>query len=296
MSFHPSYASNGFFYVDYTDLNGDTRVVRYSVSAASPDVADPASAKLILTVNQPFPNHNGGLVMFGPDGKLYVGLGDGGSEGDPQHNGQKLTTLLGKLLRIDVDAGDPYAIPGDNPFATTGVPCGAGGTGSGPCQEIWALGLRNPWRFSFDVATNRLYIADVGQGSWEEVDIEDASVPRLNYGWSIMEGMHCFGSSNCDQTGLTLPKLEYGHDQGCSITGGYVYRGSQIPSIVGRYFYSDFCTGFLRSFTFDGSTVSEQMQWQVGDLGNVLSLGQDAAGELYILSGNGNVYRLAAAP
>jgi glucose/arabinose dehydrogenase len=232
--------------------------------------------------------------MFGPDGKLYIGAGDGGGEGDPLNNGQKVTTLLGKLLRIDVDAGDPYAIPPDNPFASTGVPCGAGGTGSSPCQEIWALGLRNPWRFSFDGGTNRLYLGDVGQDSWEEVDIEDASVPGLNYGWSITEGMHCFRPRNCNETGLTLPKLEYAHSQGCSIIGGYVYRGSQIPGIVGRYFYSDFCAGFLRSFNFDGSTVSEQTQWQVGDLGSVLSLGQDAAGELYILSDNGTVYRIAA--
>ncbi|HEX6966613.1 MAG TPA: PQQ-dependent sugar dehydrogenase [Gemmatimonadaceae bacterium] len=283
VAFHPRYASNGFFYVDYTDRSGNTRVVRYAVSASNPDVADPSSAHLILTVAQPFPNHNGGLLLFGPDDKLYIGLGDGGSEGDPQGNGENLGTLLGKILRVDVDASGPYAIPPDNPFVGR-----AGARG-----EIWAYGLRNPWRFSFDRTSGRLYIADVGQGMWEEVDVAPASQGGQNYGWNIMEGMHCYNASSCNEQGLTLPVLEYSHADGCSITGGFVYRGTRIPGIVGRYFYADYCSGFLRSFLYDGSTVSEQTTWDVGDLGHVQSFGEDASGELYMLSANGTVYRIA---
>lgn len=282
MAFHPDYASNGFFYVDYTDTGGDTHIVRFTVSAGDPDVADPASAHTILLVDQPFANHNGGLLLFGGDGKLYVGLGDGGSGGDPLGNGQNLGTLLGKILRIDVDTGDPYAIPPDNPFVAR-----AGARG-----EIWAYGLRNPWRFSFDAATSRLYVADVGQGSWEEVDVVAASEGGQNYGWNTMEGAHCYNSSSCDQSGLTLPVLEYSHSDGCSITGGNVYRGSLAPSVVGQYFYSDYCTGFLRSFSYNSGTVSNETTWNVGDVGNIQSFGEDAAGELYILSANGTVYRL----
>jgi glucose/arabinose dehydrogenase len=282
MAFHPDYASNGFFYVDYTDTNGDTRVIRYTVSAGNPDVSDPGSAKTLLMVEQPFANHNGGLVLFGRDGMLYIGLGDGGSGGDPFGNGQSLGTLLGKILRIDVDAGDPYAIPPDNPFVGR----------EGARGEIWAYGLRNPWRFSFDAATDRLYVADVGEGVWEEVDIVPARQGGQNYGWNTMEGKHCFDSSSCDQTGLTLPVLEYSHSDGCSITGGNVYRGSLAPALAGQYFYSDFCSGFLRSFTFDGNTVTSETTWDVGDIGNVQSFGEDAAGELYILSANGTVYRV----
>ena len=282
MAFHPDYGSNGFFYVDYTDVDGNTHVTRYSVSANDADVADPASAKTILTVEQPFANHNGGLLLFGPDGKLYVGLGDGGSGGDPLGNGQNLETLLGKILRIDVDAGDPYAIPPDNPFVGR-----AGARG-----EIWAYGLRNPWRFAFDAKSDRLYIADVGQAAWEEVNVVPADEGGRNFGWSTMEGAHCYGASSCDESGLTLPVLEYGHDDGCSITGGYVYRGTLAPDVLGRYFYSDFCAGFLRSFTFDGTTASTPTTWNVGDIGNVQSFGEDAAGELYVLSTNGTAYRV----
>lgn len=284
MAFHPSYATNGFFYVDYTDRRGNTRVVRYHVSDTSADVADPNSAKLILTVAQPFPNHNGGLVLFGLDGKLYIGLGDGGSGGDPQGNGQNLGALLGKILRVDVDAGDPYAIPSDNPFVGH-----AGARG-----EIWAYGLRNPWRFAFDRTTHQLYIADVGQNAWEEVDVAPAGTGGQNYGWNIMEGRHCYNASLCDQSGLTLPVLEYGHSDGCSITGGYVYRGTLAPVLAGQYLYSDYCTGFLRSFTFSNGAVSDERSWDVGDIGNVLSFGEDDAGEVYVCSGNGTVYRIVA--
>lgn len=282
LAFHPDYAANGLFYVSYTDLEGDTRVERYAVSA-DPNVADPQSGVEILALTQPFSNHNGGLVTFGPDGMLYVGLGDGGSGGDPLENAQDSTNLLGALLRLDVDGGEPYATPPDNPFV--------GRTGA---DEIWAYGLRNPWRFAFDPVAGLLYVADVGQSSWEEVNVQPADAPGLNYGWDVMEGRHCFEPPDgCDQGGLTQPALEYASTQpACSVTGGFVYRGDAIPGIGGHYFYSDFCAGFLRSFRFEDGEVTDEREWDVGALGNVLSFGEDAAGELYVLSGNGTVYRL----
>jgi len=279
MAFHPDYGANGLFYVNYTGGDGDTRVERYAVSA-DPDVADPGSVKLILTVPQPLSNHNGGHILFGLDGMLYVALGDGGGAGDPQNNGQNSGTLLGSLLRLDPDGGDPYAIPGDNPFD----------------NETWAIGLRNPWRLAFDPVAGTLYIADVGQASLEEVNVAGADEAGLNYGWRIMEGSSCFGGGGCDDAGLVLPVLEYGHNEGCSVTGGFVYRGSDLPEVVGHYFYSDFCQGFLRSFRFDGEGATEQVEWDVGGLGSVLSFGRDAAGELYILSDNGRVVKLVRAP
>ncbi|HEX8241998.1 MAG TPA: PQQ-dependent sugar dehydrogenase [Longimicrobium sp.] len=284
MAFHPGYASNGFFYVDYTDRNGDTRVVRYHVSS-NPNQADPASAQLVLTVAQPFANHNGGLLMFGPDRKLYVALGDGGSGGDPQGNGQNFAALLGKILRLDVDAGQPYAIPADNPFVGQ----------TGRRGEIWITGVRNPWRFSFDAASGLLYLADVGQNAWEEVNVVQANRGGLNLGWNLMEGMHCYNAATCSQQGLTLPVLEYGHGDGCSITGGYVYRGSAIPALRGHYFYSDYCSGWLRSFRWDGAQAADQRQWEVGSLGNVTSFGEDANHELYLTTAAGRVLRFAPA-
>jgi len=287
LAFHPQYAQNGHLYVDYTDQQGDTRVVRYTVSADR-SRADPASATLLLTVDQPFANHNGGLVTFGPDGMLYVGLGDGGSGADPLGNGQNLRTLLGKLLRLDVDAGSPYAIPPDNPFVGQ----------SDALPEIWALGLRNPWRFSFDRTASRLYVADVGQDAREEVSVAEASEPGVNYGWNVMEGRQCYAAATCDPTGLRLPVLEYDHSAGeCSITGGYVYRGSDpaLAAVRGHYFYSDLCGGWLRSFRIaDDGSVADQREWPVGDLGSVLSFGEDAAGALYVLSGSGRVLALVA--
>lgn len=279
MVFHPDYGANGRFYVSYTDDDGDTRIERYAVST-DPDIADGASATLILTVPQPRSNHNGGQILFGPDGMLYVALGDGGGSGDPFNNGQNSGTLLGSLLRLDVDGGDPYAIPGDNPFGS----------------EIWAIGLRNPWRIAFDPAQGTLYVADVGQDRFEEVNVVGDGESGLNYGWRVMEASSCFGGGGCNEAGLVLPELEYGHGEGCSVTGGFVYRGSALPEVVGHYFYSDFCTGFLRSFRFDGANATERTEWDVGGLGSVLSFGRDAAGELYILSGNGRVMRLIRAP
>jgi glucose/arabinose dehydrogenase len=287
LAFHPSYATNGFFYVYYTALNGDLTIERYTVSA-SPNSANEGSAHVIITApHSSQTNHNGGMLAFGTDGKLYIGTGDGGGGGDPDENGQDLGTLLGKLLRIDVDAADPYQIPPDNPFVAT-----AGARG-----EVWALGLRNPWRWAFDRPAGRLHIADVGQSAWEEVNVMPAATGGLNYGWDVMEGLHCYEpSSGCGQSGLTLPVLEYGHGEGCSITGGFVYRGAAIPSLQGTYFYADYCAGWVRSFRYANNAATEQQEWAFGALGNILSFGEDADGELYILSANGAVYRIMTAP
>jgi hypothetical protein len=286
IAFHPDYASNGRFFVDYTDRAGDTRVVEYRASA-EPDRADPDPVRTILSVDQPFANHNGGLIVFGPDGMLYVGLGDGGSGGDPQGNGQNVGTLLGKILRIDVDAGTPYAIPPDNPFAGQ-----AGARG-----EIWAWGLRNPWRFSFDPGTGELFIADVGQNELEEVNARPGNEGGVNYGWNVMEGSECFRDDDCDRTGLTLPVVEYDHGDGCSVTGGFVYRGDALPELQGHYFYSDFCSGFIRSFRVAGGAPVEERNWpELEPGGSVPSFGEDADAELYILTREGSVHRIAARP
>jgi glucose/arabinose dehydrogenase len=286
VAFHPSYAANGFFYVNFTDLAGNTRVERFKVSS-NPDVGDASSSKLILGVTQPFANHNGGLNLFGPDGMLYIGLGDGGSGGDPQGNGQRTNTLLGKILRIDVDNGDPYSIPSGNPFANQ----------SGARPEIWAYGLRNPWRFSFDRTAGLLFVADVGQGSLEEIDVVPTTRAGVNYGWNIMEGSSCFGSGSCSTAGLEPPVIEYNHSGGaCSVTGGYAYRGSAIPELAGHYFYSDYCAGFLRSFLYSNGAATDQRTWDVGTIGSVTSFGEDAAGEMYIVVQQGRVYRIGRGP
>jgi glucose/arabinose dehydrogenase len=278
MAFHPGYAANGRFYVNYTDTLGHTQVVRYTVSANA-DVADSLSALPIITVQQPYSNHNGGMIAFGPqDGMLYIGMGDGGSGGDPHNHGQNRMTLLGDMLRLDVDGGSPYAIPADNPFLGS----------ASIANEIWASGLRNPWRFSFDAATADLYIADVGQGAREEVSFQPASsAGGENYGWRIMEGTQCYNpSSGCSTAGLTLPVLDYGHGDGCSITGGYVYRGSDYPALQGRYFFADFCGTWLRSFTMvNGVALGLQDHTATsGPVSGTSSFGEDAHGELYIVS------------
>jgi len=285
MAFHPEYAASGYFYVNFTDTSGDTRVVRYSVSSSDPDVADPASGLLILEVAQPFGNHNGGHILFGPDGMLYVAMGDGGSGGDPQGHGQNTATLHGNLLRLDVDGGEPYAVPADNPFV--GDPDAR--------DEIWAYGLRNPWRISFDPPAGTLYVADVGQNEWEEVNAVSASEPGLNYGWNVMEGPECFQSDSCDMTGLVLPVLTYRTGpEGCAVIGGHVYRGAAIPDLQGHYLYSDWCQGWVTSFRLDAGEAVDETDWEVGDLGRILSFGEDASGELYLLSSSqgGRVYRL----
>ncbi len=282
IAFHPRYVQNGRFFVDYTDQEGATIIAEYRVSD-DPNVADANSERVLLRIPQPAANHNGGQLQFGPDGYLYIGMGDGGSAGDPWGNAQNKGVLLGKLLRIDVDSGDPYGIPADNPFV--------GEQGVRP--EIWAYGLRNPWRFSFDRKTGDLYIADVGQNKWEEVDVQPASSKGgENYGWDIMEGFHCFEPpSGCNPTGLTMPVLEYGHDQGCSITGGYVYRGGRYPALEGTYFFSDFCTGHLWGLK---RTDTGWVWAKFTSLGiNVSTFGEDEAGEIYVLDyGSGTLYHL----
>ncbi len=269
--------------MNYTDDDGDTRIERFRVSS-DPNVADDASSQLVLGIQQPFGNHNGGMLAFGPDRMLYIGAGDGGGSGDPFDHGQNTGTLLGSILRIDVDRGTPYAIPPDNPFAGT----------AGRRGEIWAYGLRNPWRFSFDGGSGTLWIADVGQNRWEEINVRPVNEGGLNYGWNLMEGAHCF-TSGCDPSGLVLPAHEYDHGQGCSVTGGYVYRGNAIPAIRGHYFYGDYCAGWVRSFRWDGA-VRDARQWEFGSIGNILSFGEDAARELYVLSSDGRVYRIVEDP
>ena len=289
LAFDPDYATTGRFVVHYTDVAGNTLLARYQVSA-DPDRADPASAQVILTASQPYENHNGGQVTFGPDGFLYLGLGDGGSAGDPGNRSQDLTDLLGSILRIDVRAGDPYTVPADNPFVAQ----------PNARPELWSYGLRNPWRFSFDRATGDLYIADVGQSQSEEIDVSPAAEgggKGLNYGWNVMEGAGCFNEAGCDQTGLTPPVLEYDHSQGCSITGGYVYRGGAMPALQGHYFYADFCQGWVRSFRYVGGVATEKTSWTtLSPGGSITSFGEDAAGELYILEAEGRVSRIVPEP
>ena len=290
LAFHPDYATNGAFYVYYTDTEGTVIVSRFTVTD-DPNVADPASEVVQLRQEQPFPNHNGGAILFGPDGYLYLGLGDGGSSGDPQGNGQNLGTWLGKLLRIDPDpvaaAGAlQYVIPEDNPFVGQ----------AGALPEIWAYGLRNPWRVSFDMATGDLWVADVGQNEWEEVNRVPADSPGgENYGWSIREGAHCFEAEDCETEGLTDPVTEYDHDDGVSVTGGYVYQGDAIPGLAGTYLYADFGTGLLWGArpAGDGSYVAST---PIETGFNVASFGQDNDGEVYLAlfggEGGGSVVRL----
>ena len=327
LAFDPDYAHSGLFYVNYTEglFFGPwaTVVARYAVSGADPDLADPASELRILRFAQPQVNHNGGQLQFGPDGFLYVSTGDGGSSGDPHGtcgNGQGLTTLLGKILRLDVrgvapegmvpDCGGataPYLIPATNPFAN-----GVGGA----CDEIWAYGVRNPWRAAFDPANGDLYLADVGQNCWEEIDYVPAPGDGgQNFGWRAMEASHCFnpntpsicdptpvlctGSARCGDAGLTLPVVEYSHAGGaCSITGGYVYRGCLMPDLQGAYFYGDFCAGFVRRMRMIGGVVGDAVDVTAqvdptGSLANGLtSFGLDRDGELYIARRGGSILKL----
>ncbi len=293
LAFDPAYESNGYFYVYYSAANPRRSVIsRFSVDPDAPGRADVSSEKQVMTVPQPYSNHNGGHIVFGPDGYLYVGLGDGGSANDPQGNGQDRTTLLGSILRIDVstlDSEGRYSVPQDNPFAAEG---------GGVRPEIWAYGLRNPWRFNFDRETGELWAADVGQNAWEEVDVIERG---RNYGWNVMEGMHCFsggrsltsllrsGSEECDREGLELPVTEYGREDGCSITGGYVYRGSRLPSLAGAYVYGDFCSGKIWALRRKGGSVTEQRLLVDSSL-RLAAFGEDPAGELYMLSFDGGIY------
>jgi glucose/arabinose dehydrogenase len=287
LAFHPRFADNGRFFVNYTDPAGDTHIAEFRGGG---DAADAASERTLLVVRQPFANHNGGGLAFGNDGFLYIGLGDGGSAGDPQRNAQNLATPLGKLLRIDVDSGSPFGIPAGNPFVGT----------PGTLPAIWAYGLRNPWRFAFDRATGDLYIGDVGQAAVEEVDVGLAARRGgENYGWNVTEGSRCFSpASGCSTAGITLPVLEYSHAEGCSITGGPVYRGCRMPGYAGTYFYADYCSAFIRSFRLVDGRVSEPRDWTSAlgrGISRVQSFGVDADGEIYILDADGELYAIGPA-
>lgn len=279
LAFHPNYAENGYFYVDYINTDRDTIISRFEVNDGDINKAEKESEKVILTVEQPFDNHNGGQLAFGPDGYLYIALGDGGSGGDPQGNGQNRKTLLGSILRIDIDSGDPYGIPDSNPFV---------GNTKGYREEIFAYGLRNPWRFSFDTETGELWTGDVGQNAWEEIDIIESG---KNYGWAIMEGMHCYQSNDCDQTGLTLPIYEYDHSVGRSITGGFVYRGETLSNLEGKYIYADYVVGKIWALSYEGNTAKDnQLLVEVDQA--IPSFGVDRNNNLYFLSFDGYVYQI----
>ena len=270
LAFHPNYEENGYFYVNYTGDGGDTRISRFQANGNS---ADPNNEQVLLIIKQPYPNHNGGAVTFGPDGYLYLGLGDGGLAGDPHKNGQNTSSLLGKILRIDVNTGDPYSIPSDNPFG----------------NEVWAYGLRNPWRISFDSATGDLWIGDVGQGDWEEIDYLPAGSPGgANFGWSIMEGTHDYNGN--PQPDLLLPVAEYSHGEGgCSVTGGYGYRGT-MPEWNGVYLYGDYCTGYVWGVILSNGGWQAQRLFEAGL--QITSFGQDESGEVYLTSDGGEIYKL----
>lgn len=287
LAFDPEFASNGHFYVYFTETSGDIAVERFTLpvpgGGPSPPAAVEFSAVRVLTVpHRQFSNHNGGQLQFGLDGMLYLGTGDGGGTGDPLGSSQNLDSLLGKILRLDVRTL-PYRIPPDNPYVNQ----------PGRRAEIWASGVRNPWRFAFDAATQMLYVADVGQGSREEVNVVAANAGGLNYGWNLLEGTACYPPGNaCSPAGITLPVLDYDHGNGCSVTGGYVYRGSALPEIAGRYFYSDFCNGWLRSFLVVNGTATERLDWHVTPIGSIQSFGVDSRNELYALTSGGGVYKL----
>jgi glucose/arabinose dehydrogenase len=287
MAFDPGYATNGRFYISYIDPSGNSQVVRYLVSS-DPDVANSTPQKTILTVAQPNEdNHKGGMLAFGPDGYLYASFGDGGGQEDPRATGQTKTDFLGSLLRLDVSGTGPYGIPSDNPFTPPALP------------ELWDYGLRNPWRFSFDRSTNDLYLTDVGQYSYEEINVGTNASGRgkgANYGWSITEGNSCFNpSSGCDKTGLTAPVLVYDHSQGCAVIGGYVYRGTAIQGLQGTYFYGDHCDGWIKSFRLSGGFATQLKDWPSLDTnGNITSFGQDTRGELYVMTVAGNLYKIVA--
>lgn len=282
LAFHPDYANNGYLYVNYTNLSGDTVIARYTRSTENAAYADPASALILLTIDQPYSNHNGGCLRFGPDGFLYIGMGDGGSGGDPQGNGQNTNTLLGKLLRIDVNNGDTYSIPEGNPFV-----------GIDGADEIWAYGLRNPWKFSFDRLSGDLWIADVGQNNIEEINMVGPAQAGINYGWRCFEGTETYNSNNCSLVVMyTSPVAEYNHDSGgCSITGGYVYTGNAYPALSGKYVFTDYCSGKIGL-----TTGSNEITWTEAFNGNFSTLGEDKDGELYIADIiSGTVYKITDA-
>ncbi|MCA9000935.1 MAG: PQQ-dependent sugar dehydrogenase [Planctomycetes bacterium] len=292
MAFHPDYANNGRFFVNFTASGGGATTIREYAVSANPNVANPTPVATLLTIGQPFSNHNGGCIQFGPDGMLYIGTGDGGSGGDPGNRAQNTNELLGKMLRLDVDIPAPY-VPASNPFV--GVP--------GYREEIWAVGLRNPWRFSFDGSTGDMYIADVGQNAWEEVNFQPASsTGGENYGWKCMEGNHCYGTAaqcTCNSPTLVDPIFEYSHSSGCSISGGAVYRGNKIPGLDGTYFFADYCTNRIWSFKYDGVNLTDytdrtaELAPTTGSISSISAICADQAGELYIMEvSGGEIYRI----
>ena len=290
LAFHPNYTNNGYFFVNYTNNNGHTTIARYSVSAANPHVADANSGSVLLTINQPYSNHNGGNMAFGNDGYLYIATGDGGSGGDPQDRAQNLNTLLGKMLRINVDNGSPYSIPNDNPFAND--------NNSNTLPEIWAYGLRNPWRFSFDRQTGDLWIADVGQNNIEEINMVPITSAGVNYGWRCYEGDQTYNTTgNCpSSTTLMFPIAQYTHSGDglfkCSITGGYRYRGNTYPNMQGWYFFADYCSNEIGILTFDGSAWNMTFTPPFSG-NNWTAFGEDANGELYLAGiSSGNIYKI----
>jgi glucose/arabinose dehydrogenase len=292
LAFHPRFQSNGRFFVHYTDQADDVHVAEFRAAPAS-DQADRNSERTVLLVQHPFENHNAGALAFGPDGMLYVTMGDGGSGGDPFRNGQNLGSVLGKILRIDVDGNLPYAIPPDNPFAGTVL----------ARPEIWAYGLRNPWRFSFDRATGDMYIGDVGQSRREEVNVGLASGRGgENYGWNVTEGFLCFSPAvGCDIAGITPPVIDYATGAGgaCAVTGGYVYRGCRMPGYQGTYFYGDYCSTFVRSFRLQGNAAVDQRDFTATlsrDIDALSSFGQDHDGELYLVDRGGEIFRISPGP
>lgn len=284
LAFHPDFATNGRLFVNYTDRNGNTQIVGYTASADG-TFADAKSALPILSIRQPYPNHNGGWLGFGPDGFLYIGMGDGGAGGDPNGYAQNKQSLLGKMLRIDVDGAAPYGIPPGNPFAD-----------GGGAPEIFLLGLRNPWRNAFD--GDQLYIGDVGQDSWEEIDVVSIKDAGANLGWNTMEGSKCYPpGAACVQGGFVMPVHTYAHPAGCSITGGLVYRGQDLPKLQGRYFFADYCGGTLQGLRMKDGVATDLVDTAdgLGSLGNITAFGADSAGELYVLTDDGRVLKMVEA-
>jgi len=291
LAFHPDYPTDPRLFVDYTNKAGATVIASFKVDPATPGRADPGTELILLTIDQPYPNHNGGALAFGRDGMLYIGMGDGGSGGDPQGNGQRLDTLLGKILRIDVGDADatasaPYAIPTTNPFVAT----------AGALPEIWLRGLRNPWRMRFDDATGDLWIGDVGQGDWEEIDVIRAGTGGQDLGWNIMEGTHCFGTLTCDQSGLTPPVSEYGHGPGCSVVGGVVARSDVVPAIHDRYLFADYCSGDVWTLDPVGDELREPALI-LSSGRNISAIGLAEDGTVLMADlGGGQVLRVVSAP
>lgn len=286
LAFHPNYSENGFFYINYINKEGNTIIARYSRTTDDADKADENSEKILMEIDQPYENHNGGALVFGPDGFLYISLGDGGSAGDPEHRAQNLNELLGKILRVDVN-GDPYAIPADNPFV--------GNENAKP--EIWAYGLRNPWRISFDRQTNDLYIADVGQSKIEEINFQQAgSTGGKNFGWRCYEGTEPYNTSDCpDVNEMVFPVFEYNHDNGhCSVTGGYVYRGSKHPDLQGKYIFADFCSGSFWTLSQQDGQWQGKVTADFNDM-SITAFGESSTGELYAAAfENGTIYEVGS--